>query len=516
MQELPFVKNGKTLLSGIDPVRRAERTAEAIPVSCKTLYFCPSPLYGYGLTKFLDRLDAQSAVLCLEADPELYALEKENIHNHEKLRLTNIDDPARLCAFVRDTWGERAFRRIEIIRLTGGYQLFPALYDTLFKALQNEITTAWSNSLTMIKLGRLYIRNALRNLSLLPDFPSIANLSYGNAPVLVLGAGPSLDDILDSAEFSKLLRYPQNRPFKIICVDTCLGALKDRNIIPDLCVILESQHWNLRDFIGCRRQKVNIAVDLSALPASAHILSGEGYLFMTPWTQLAIFERLRKAELLPMTVPPLGSVGLSAVELARRLTQGEIICAGLDFSFTIDKYHARSTPGHREKLLGQSRFKSLFNAAAFDAALSKTKETVYTNPIMRNYRNLFEREFAPDPRLFDLASSGLPLGLKSLTIQDAILTLTKSGKQDELKPKQNTTENVRRFINEEIQRLTDLRNILTGESQDDRLETLINECDYLWAHFPDARPITNRVSFLNRLRMEIDPMLAKLETSGIQ
>jgi hypothetical protein len=554
MRESPFVRNGKTLLSGIDPVRRAERTADAVSVRDRTLYFCPSPLYGYGLKRLLERLEAEapnSAILCVEADPELYELSVKSIVSSfaadKKLHVTNISDIESLCALVRETWGVRAFRRVETIRFSGGWQLFPQLYDSLCEQLQREIATDWSNALTLTKLGRLYIRNALRNISLIPDFPSITDMSFGSSPILVLGAGPSLDETLDALEsrFLENIRAVK-RPFRIICVDTCLGALKDRNITPDLVVILESQYWNILDFIGCRGWEIPVAADLSALPSSVRILVGGGYLFMTPWTQLRIFERLKEAVLLPAVIPPLGSVGLAAVELARRLGSGKIICAGLDFSFSIDKFHARGTPGHRGRLNAQTRLKSIIshNYDASFAAVSKSGLPLRSNPSLQNYRDLFEREFSCDSRLFDIAGNGLPLGLKTLSMEDAIEMIsggsaeategrilntefcspngqpgaTRSEERELLK------EKVLTFFYSEKKRLVELRNILTGEAaQQGRLNVLIDECDYLWAHFPDysggrrspleeiASRNDNALSFLKRLRAEIDPMLALIE-----
>jgi len=542
-----LVRNGITLLSGVDPVRLSQRTADAVPVRDRTLYFCPSPLYGYGLKRLLERLESQapnSAVLCVEADPELYELTEKNMDASfaagGKLRITNIREEAGLCAFVREAWGARAFRRIETVRFTGGWQLFPELYDSLCDTLRREIATDWSNALTLAKLGRLYIRNALRNLSLIPYFSTIANLSFGSSPVLVLGAGPSLDETLDVLDrrFSQTLRQSEIRPFKIICVDTCLGALKDRDIIPDLVVILESQHWNLRDFTGCRGWNVPAAVDLSALPGSAKILEGEGFLFMTPWMPLRIFERLKAAGLLPAAIPPLGSVGLTAVELARRVSRGKIILSGIDFSFTMDKYHARSTPGHRGKLNAQTRFATIAGAAAFGAAsfaaVSKSGVPARSSHVMRNYRDLFEREFGGDPRLFDITGSGLSLGIKTLSPEEALSLLGEDFDKDftqkrrgaeDAQGREIIKEKLLIFLNDEQRRLKELRDILTGERAADhaRLNSLIDECDYLWAHFPDysggRRPDLEEIarggeialSFLKRLRAEIDPMLKLIE-----
>jgi len=543
MKGEPFIKNGKTLLSGVDPIRRAERTADSVSLTGRTLYFCPSPLFGYGLERFLSRLDGQasdSAVLCVEADPELYILSVKklppSITQNKKFRLTNITGEAALASFVRDTWGS-AFRRIETVRLTGGYQLYPELYDTLCNTLQKEIAVNWSNAFTITKLGRLYIRNFFRNLVSLDRYTSLSNLSFGEAPVLVLGAGPSVDQL------AGIPGSPENRSFKIVCVDTCLGALRDRGIVPDLAVILESQHWNLRDFSGCKGWKVPAVIDLSALPASTGVLDGGGYFFFTPWTQLRVFERLKSVGLLPSSIPPLGSVGLTAVEIARRLTKGKIILCGLDFSFTQEKYHARGTPGHRGCLNSQTRFRRIGNFAVFAAgvfpALSKSGISVYSNPVMRNYRDLFEREFAGDSRLFDIEGSGLPLGVKTLSMEDAMKelgidkfyhepALTSTNHYCNIEQRVRIIREVRgknpeliSFLENEKKLLEELRSILSGEiaAERQRLEILVDDLDYLWAHFPDCaggrRPDLSGVSFLKRVRVEIEFMLALMEEGGI-
>jgi hypothetical protein len=294
-------------------------------------------------------------------------------------------------------------------------------------------------------------------------------------------------------------------------------------------VILESQHWNLRDFIGCRGWGIPAAVDLSALPESARVLSGEVYLFMTPWTPLRIFERLKAAGLLPTIFPPLGSVGLSAVEIARRATRGAILCAGLDFSFFPEKYHARSTPGHKAKLATHTRLHGIIDAGIFGppsfTTLSKSGLPVRSNPGLENYRRLFEEEFSGDPRMFDITGSGLPLGLKTLSPDEAMSLLAAPINHCENHIKEKmfvSAEMVLSFLNGEKERLICLKSILTGSAaaQETRLADLIDECDYLWAHFPDysggLRPDLSEtalkspgaLSFLKRLRAEIDPALA--------
>jgi len=552
-----FSWKGKTLLSGVDPAGRARRVAESVPIKERTLYLCPSPLYGYGLERLIERIAdlPNCAVLCIEAEPELFALAQEHLssvlQDNQILRLTNKCEAGTLCGLLRKEWGPRFFRRVEIVRLNGGWQLHHELYDTMAEALRREIALDWGNAMTLTKLGRRYIRNALRNLPLIPQCRSLQQLNFGDAPTLVLGAGPSLDQLLDGLQsrFGEKLGLPHGgvlppeRPFRIICVDTCLTALQERDITPDLAVILECQHWNLDDFIGLSGWNVPAALDLSALPRSAHILSGDLFLFFTPWTSLTIFERLSAAGLLPPRLPPLGSVGLSAAAIACHLTRGVIITAGIDFSFTPDSSHARSTPGHKNKLRRQNRLTRILNAeAAFggtaSSAVSKTGGAVLSTPAMRGYRDLFEREFggvAHNSRFYDIAGDGLPLGIKTLSLEEALDALFGSGKDPaqrhikssvrgtkdaENKNSEKYLEILTNFIQVEHERLVLLRDMLTGATplDSDALITLIDECDYLWAHFPDYAGTDRRpnktelssgagLSFLNRLRVEIDPFL---------
>jgi hypothetical protein len=494
-------------------------------------------LYGYGIDWLLPRLGPDSAILCVELDEKLLELSTKALGDllaqHPALGLAScFGDPARLCTWVRSTWGSRRFRRIAILRLSGGWQLQEDRYTHLAEALRQDIALDWSNAMTLMKMGRRYVWNTIRNLSLIPQAPSLGDFTWGASPLLVLGAGPSLDGVLEG-----LHRYrgaslaERDRPFKIIAVDTCLPSLQDWNIKPDLVVALESQQWNLRDFIGMGSWDIPLAMDLSALPATREVLGAHPRLFATPWTRLRLFKRLAAAGLLPETFPPLGSVGLTAVALARRLSTGPIIIAGMDFAFTLDRFHARSTPGHRDGLYRQTRFKSILMAeAAFRSGTgtvrSKAGLSQRSDPALKTYRDLFEREFARDPRIQDITGPGLALGLQSLSLQGALEVLGKGLPAEDTRLPQPRYKGaaisaaVEAFICREQGALMLLRDILTGKSKDSRnLEALLDECDYLWAHFPECagaegrRPSGTDLSFLNRVRIEIDPLLKRFDLS---
>jgi hypothetical protein len=520
---------GKTLLSLIDPVGQAEKLADGAPVLGRTLYFCPSPLYGYGLERLLGRISADSAVLCVEADEKLMALSlgafPEGLRGHPRLRLVRTSDAGALCGYAREAWGGRRFRRVLCLRLTGGWRLAGETYDAMAEALGRDIATDWGNAMTLVKLGRRYIRNAVRNLALLPAAPPLGDLDFGRSPVLVLGAGPSLDPLLAGlgGYFGEALG--EGRPFRIICVDTCLGALRARDIKPDLVVALESQHWNLRDFVGAGDWEIPVAMDLSALPATGEVLGGRRRLFATPWAPLRFFTRLEEAGLLPETLPPLGSVGLSAAALACRISRGPVITGGIDFAFSLDRFHARATPGSLEGLRRHNRLRGLINAeAAFRpgtfAVRAKNGETLRSDPALRGYRDLFEREFGREGRLLDILGPGLPLGITAIPPEAAFAILREGGPPaapaERPRPAGPSPRGgVEDFIRREREALLRLREVLTGGESlsPEETEGLLDEADYLWAHFPDCagaggrRPPAGDLSFLKRVRVEIEPFI---------
>jgi hypothetical protein len=515
---------GKALLSTIDPAAAATRLVASLAKDERTLYLCVSPLLGFGLQNLLNTMHPTSAILCLEAEPPLADFTRDHlppeITHHPRFTLLTGPDtsPATALAALR---GARTFRRVIRFNLSAAAR--DPRYLTIEETLRREITREWENAATLMKLGRSYALNFLRNLRLLDILPSISPIAVGKLPSLplapacalcyplckgsaselpatppapvqtvsysareehtaihVLGAGPSLDRF-----------FAEYRGGIIVCVDTALPALRAHGLRADLAVALEAQHWNLRDFVGCRDTAAALAMDLSALPATADCIDGKTYLFFTPWTPLRIFDRLRSV--LPLEMPPLGNVGITAYALARRLFSshdGPIIPHGLDFSFTIDQYHCRDSPGHIDSLRKLDRFHSLFPTAALRPAAFAVKtergEPVRQDPVMRGYKELF-----------------WAVQHKSMHNSAAEASLPHSHRKTALA-----------FTHEIHAELMRIRRILTGaeKASSDDLRTLINNNDFLFAHYPDYAGTNNGaniedLSFLKRIRAELDAFI---------
>jgi hypothetical protein len=259
------------------------------------------------------------------------------------------------------------------------------------------------------------------------------------------------------------------------------------------------------------------------------VLKGKRYFFATAWTSLAFLSRLKEGGLLPETFPPMGSVGLNAVAIALKITSGPVITGGIDFSFSMDASHARSTPRRRDIEKRQTRFKSLIDTDASlkdgtCTAVSKTGVQVRSDPAMRKYRDLFEQEFGANPRLFDITGTGLPLGVKTVGTAEAFAILNEAGDHFYRTEKTGTgggkklqegSRKISGFAEREANTLRELKDILTGRVPPEplKLEALLDTADYLWAHFPECagagrrRPHGTDIGFLKRVRAEIDLFL---------
>ncbi|WP_304222400.1 6-hydroxymethylpterin diphosphokinase MptE-like protein [Gracilinema caldarium] len=545
---------GKTLLSTIDPIAQAEKAARTYQLKERTLYLIASPLFGYGISLILQSLPVNSSILALEIDEALFHATKDEFLAHIPAEVPYIstDSSEKLCSFVRMHWGPRRFRRVELITLNAGWTLYENQYKELLHSLQTDIATDWANAMTLTRMGRLYAKNALRNLPLLGRTTPMHKIHFGKTPLLMAAAGPSLDTLLDQLvrEYPGL-RHKETRPFRILCVDTALQSFIARSIPVDIVVALESQIWNLKDFVGYGSQDFLLAMDLSAHPGTLLIPEDKTCFFFTPWTELAFFKRLKQRDLLPTTFPPLGSVGLSATHIALTITDGPVYIAGLDFAFTPEQYHAKSSPGYQKRYNTHNRFAPLAMETAIyhrdiQKVLDINGQMMYTDRVLQRYRDLFVREFASHERLVDIRPAGLDLHIRRGSLSE--LFEEPSSHESELSPNNFVREEqnisilmnlqggspatsphdgdgtdrcaaIQALLTEELASLRRLRAILSGEAPAaaDELDQLIDYCDYLWAHVPECaaagrqRPGTNDISFLKRVRAELDYFIKIVE-----
>lgn len=373
--------------------------------------YVPSVGLGLGLAELLDSLPDQCAVLCIETDPSL--LERAlaaGLPSDPRLVVVRTTDAGDAARAVRGL-GVGRFRRVAEVPLSAGYRLDAARYAGLRRALEAVVRTHWQDAATLISMGSLWVRNLFDNLAALPGSGDFSCLSTA-APVVVAGAGPSLEESL------QVLREARGG-FILVAADTALPRLVQEGLEPDIVVALEAQLANIQDFVPSRGSRSLLACELTAHPATARLFPGRRFFFSSRFAPLALFDRLQAAGVLPCPFPALGSVGVAAVHAGLRLTTGYVFLAGLDFSFPGSRTHARGTPHHLSSLLGAARtrgveqdsVRTLWRRGSIRET-DKTGAQVSTDMVLRSYRDGLRLEAAPFAgRAWDLGGTGLDLGV---------------------------------------------------------------------------------------------------------
>ncbi len=521
---------GRPLYSRRDPVAGAQRRAEAVELESRTLYLLPSPLLGYGLETLHSRLPETSRILSIEIDASLAALSQH--HLPEELIsgpgiITLLSPSDHELESALRAFHPRQFRRVRLVTLSGGYALHSTRYRKIADYAQNEIQRQWQNVLTEVKLGRRWVRNLLRNLCLLAQGTDAAALRV-ETPVVVVGAGPSLEAAIPEL---RQLRHG----ITLLAVDTAAAPLLSAGIHPDLIISLDGQWANLQDFVGveggprgARTPNFTLVAELATFPGAARIRSrgvtteqGRGpYLFSTEFAPLRLFERLDRAGLRPLALPPRGSVGVTAVELALRITRHEVFVCGLDLCFDALKTHAPGSTIPRWHHRSSTRLDPLpvWRLSHRHGLLTrpdKTGSPTTTTAVLLSYASQLREIAAAEEamaRLYDLSIGGLDLGLAQVdfrSLEQAAVRAAARGRdrsggsqeQDQPDPPGPSSTPASRaasidaFLAAELKllgRLEELtRRYMDPSSADansgaEELFEQIEECDYVWLHFPDT------------------------------
>jgi hypothetical protein len=125
-----------------------------------------------------------------------------------------------------------------------------------------------------------------------------------------------------------------------------------------------------------------------------------------------------------------------------------------------------------------------------------------------------------------MRGTGLPLGIPVLSPEEACAVLKSDAparRPARPVPALPDTALVRGFIKGEREKLALLKETLSGTSAcSANLEELLDYCSYLWLHFPECagadgkRPSVQNISFLKRVRTEIDPFLRDFDISLLE
>ena len=308
----------------------------AAPLQEQTLYLVASPVSGRGMRELERQIDPRSAIVAVEFDRDVARVTRS-------LRARDSTDPvvhfdrASALAAIRSEVERRGIRRVRELSAGRAAADHAAAYRELARAATAIIRRHWSNRATELILGRRWLRNLVRNLTLPCRQPAQLAGALAAQPVILVGAGPSLELALD--EIAR-----RRRECSVVAIDTALPRLAAAGIRPDLIVAMDAQLANARDFIPWRWQECNILYDMTVHTSVPRRFAPERrFAFVTRFRDLALFEN-RALFADTAVLPPLGSVAPAALyAVAHFVRPVAILTVGVDFWYRAPLTHARGT-----------------------------------------------------------------------------------------------------------------------------------------------------------------------------
>ena len=567
----------KYLYSKYNPQEAITAQIASLQIPDSTLLLCLSPVLGYGLKELAKKLPSSSYILALECDQVLmrFSLDHCDFSPFAQQRFSYIrtDSVTEVLKKI-EALPLFPFKKCIALSCSGGVQLNQVFYDEVRLYADEIISRFWKNRITLMHLGRNYAHNTFRNLLSLvrsltrvparsitgslassPESSPAESSVWGapssknrfrlltgderiRKPILVAGAGPSLDTARDFI-------VKNRNSFFLLAVDAAAAALLP-DIRPDAIVLVESQYWIDSAFIGLHKYGVPIFADLTASPRALQGCGGNVYFFCTEYARLRYLERLYQT-LQPLVLSPMGSVGLTALQLALTLTESHlpVLHTGLDFAWQSGRTHAAESSPVKQLFAELGRTESPYKlniSTGMQRIAGKRGLSYWTTPVLSGYAELYRHTFSGNERVIDIGTEGCILNDRkdgTVNTEQIEQILTDAGKSnagitavrtvysradigraffDSVYGADTVTERHRAlcgYLAGEAEVLTMLNDHLQGKHPlaEQTMEQLLAERDYLYSHFPDAaRGYSFNLGFLKRAGIELRYLLKILRT----
>jgi hypothetical protein len=346
----------KGLHSRYDPQGEAERYLAAIPITPETRCFVLiEPGLGYMIPVLARRFPGARIIALHLAPPGGDLPDPSSGQNNNAVHWDPVRGPALEGFLEREL--EEAGRdglpgaeSIRIIEWRPALDRYGKPYVEVLAAAAAAIRRFDAGRRTVRAFGRRWFRNFFRNLALLRSFPVYRELT---APVLVTGAGPSLEDSLP------LIREIRDRGgCFIIAASSSFMALSGGGIVPDLVLSTDGGPWallHLYELFRAGLGGVPLAAAFSAcLPSQCGDLPILGISDGSLWQELI----LRGLGVPHLALPQRGTVTATALDLAFALGRGKVCIAGMDLDTRDIRTHCRPYSFDRLQREGSSRFRT--------------------------------------------------------------------------------------------------------------------------------------------------------------
>lgn len=420
---------GKALYSKYAPDKAVKALVEKQTLLDSSVFLLESPALWYGAKELLEKISDTSIVCAFEADRELFAFSKDILKEKDfadKIHFFSPDSLDAFDAFLRKEVEEKSLKRIIPLDFSAGVNFERPLYQKVNLACQEIVERFWKNRITLQKFGRLYSKNFFLNLPKLIYSDELKNLAGSvKKNIILFGAGESLEKIFSFEKKDDLIKKI-NSDFFVIAVDAALPALFDMGIKVDAAVLMEGQAAITKAFIGSKNKVPFLIQDMCSRPDIASLINARPLLYLSKYAKASFLESAVEELSFTSIFPPLGSVGLMALEAALLLKESskKIFIFGLDFSYSLGKTHANGCPAHKNQLLKTNRLCPLEN---YDASFSslcindKGENKIYTNQALLSYAKLsasYGKNEKYKNEIFEIEGFSLQKGFAAFSLDD--------------------------------------------------------------------------------------------------
>ncbi|MEJ5284602.1 MAG: motility associated factor glycosyltransferase family protein [Brevinematia bacterium] len=396
-----------------DPYKEAERLIKVVEETNpeETLVI----IFGSGLGYHIELLEKKGYknVIIIELNDEIYRIFKNIYDLPETYFLLSLKDKVEKIDSIFSIFEIQNFKRIKTIQLRNDYS--KELYKPYEERIQRLLEVKLGDFSTRMKFEEIWFINILKNIYFLKNSVEIQKLFglFKNLPFLIVSAGPSLKDSLEYIK--KIKDY-----VILVSVDTAILPLYEAGIIPDFIYSLDSQIYNLTDFLMIEKNflsKTNLIYDIVSNPGLQVYFNKirkenpERYNFISTTAHLdfdynnnPFFIKNEfvnwienKVSLRFGDIETGGSVSTSAFHFSFLAGGNPIILTGQDLAYTNLVSHTPSS-SHFYRLLSKTNrvnkienlFLSIIKKRKILEKDSLNKNKILTDFVLNNFRGWFE------------------------------------------------------------------------------------------------------------------------------
>lgn len=321
--------NAVFMHSAYSPEKEAERFVQNIKVSFNPdIIFVVEPGISYCIP-FLKKTFPKTKFACIRL---VSCFEKwDHLFDYQlyKNNFSSYDD---MCNHLYNTFGENILAFSTVTIWEPAARIFQEDFISFFSSYKTLIEKCHSVLRTRSFFEKRWLTNTVNIIRNTTNYISLSE--KGNKPVLICASGPSLKCILPFLKTN-------SRFFYIIAVSSAALPLISRGIIPDLVISTDGGYWAKKHLDILRKHKeIKLALAVEGnCPSSVLQQSDILPLIYSDGLETKLF---KETGIKGLEVNRCGTVSGTALDLAEKLSSGDIYFSGLDL-------HAQKGFQHTQK-----------------------------------------------------------------------------------------------------------------------------------------------------------------------